>query len=99
MKPRLELRGTSVIRDYTVRVYVYGTALSPEAIFMSRRKASINIRTAASCYEHNAQSRAATSIAIKINPQIMDVRLSRRETASSLSTFTPQSKTRRRLSG
>jgi hypothetical protein len=28
-------RGTSVIRDYTVRVYVYGTVLSPEAIFTS----------------------------------------------------------------
>jgi autotransporter translocation and assembly factor TamB len=35
MNPRLELRGTSVIRDYTVRVYVYGTMLAPEAIFTS----------------------------------------------------------------
>ena len=35
MNPRLELRGTSVIRDYTVRVYVYGTVLAPEAIFTS----------------------------------------------------------------
>jgi autotransporter translocation and assembly factor TamB len=35
MNPRLELHGTSVIRDYTVRVYVYGTVLSPEAIFTS----------------------------------------------------------------
>jgi autotransporter translocation and assembly factor TamB len=35
MNPRIELRGTSVIRDYTVRVYVYGTALAPEAIFTS----------------------------------------------------------------
>jgi autotransporter translocation and assembly factor TamB len=35
MNPRLELHGTSVIRDYTVRVYVYGTMLSPEAIFTS----------------------------------------------------------------
>ena len=38
MNPRLEVRGTSVIRDYTVRVYVYGTALSPEAIFTRRRR-------------------------------------------------------------
>jgi hypothetical protein len=35
MNPRLDLHGTSVIRDYTVRVYVYGTMLSPEAIFTS----------------------------------------------------------------
>ena len=35
MNPKLELRGTSVIRDYTVRVYVYGTVLAPEAIFTS----------------------------------------------------------------
>jgi len=35
MNPRIELRGTSVIRDYTVRVYVYGTMLAPEAIFTS----------------------------------------------------------------
>ena len=35
MNPKLELHGTSVIRDYTVRVYVYGTMLSPEAIFTS----------------------------------------------------------------
>ena len=35
MNPRIELHGTSVIRDYTVRVYVYGTMLSPEAIFTS----------------------------------------------------------------
>jgi autotransporter translocation and assembly factor TamB len=33
--PRLELHGTSVIRDYTVRVYVYGTMLAPEVIFTS----------------------------------------------------------------
>jgi hypothetical protein len=33
--PRIDLQGTSVIRDYTVRVYVYGTLLSPEAIFTS----------------------------------------------------------------
>jgi autotransporter translocation and assembly factor TamB len=35
MNPRLELHGTSVIRDYTVRVYVYGTMLAPEAVFTS----------------------------------------------------------------
>jgi autotransporter translocation and assembly factor TamB len=35
MNPKIELQGTSVIRDYTVRVYVYGTLLSPEAIFTS----------------------------------------------------------------
>jgi hypothetical protein len=33
--PRIELQGESVIRDYTVRVYVYGTMLAPEAIFTS----------------------------------------------------------------
>jgi len=35
MNPRIDLQGTSVIRDYTVRVYVYGTVLAPEAIFTS----------------------------------------------------------------
>ena len=35
MNPRIDLQGRSVIRDYTVRVYVYGTLLSPEAIFTS----------------------------------------------------------------
>jgi hypothetical protein len=33
--PRIDLHGTSVIRDYTVRVYVYGTLLQPEALFTS----------------------------------------------------------------
>src|SRR4029079_15496912 len=33
--PTIDLQGTSVIRDYTVRVYVYGTMLAPEAIFTS----------------------------------------------------------------
>ena len=33
--PGLDLQGTSLIRDYTVRVYVYGTANSPEAVFTS----------------------------------------------------------------
>jgi len=35
MNPVVDLQGTSVIRDYTVRVYVYGTLDSPEAIFTS----------------------------------------------------------------
>src|SRR6266567_859663 len=35
MNPGIDLQGTSVIRDYTVRVYVYGTLLAPEAIFSS----------------------------------------------------------------
>ncbi len=33
--PGLDLQGTSLIRDYTVRVYVYGTANKPEAVFTS----------------------------------------------------------------
>jgi len=33
--PKIELHGTSVIRDYIIHVYVYGTALAPEAIFTS----------------------------------------------------------------
>ena len=35
MDPTINLQGTSVIRDYTVRVYVYGTLLSPQAVFTS----------------------------------------------------------------
>ncbi len=35
MNPRIDLQGTSVIRDYTVRVYVYGTLHAPETIFTS----------------------------------------------------------------
>jgi len=35
LNPRIDLHGTSLVRDYTVRVYVYGTSLSPEAIFTS----------------------------------------------------------------
>jgi autotransporter translocation and assembly factor TamB len=35
MNPGLDLQGTSIIRDYTIRVYVYGTADSPEAVFTS----------------------------------------------------------------
>lgn len=33
--PKIDLQGTSLIRDYTVHVYVYGTALAPEALFTS----------------------------------------------------------------
>jgi len=33
--PKIELQGTSLIRDYTVHVYVFGTSLAPEAIFTS----------------------------------------------------------------
>jgi autotransporter translocation and assembly factor TamB len=33
--PRLDLHGTSVIRDHTIHVYIYGTALAPEAVFTS----------------------------------------------------------------
>ena len=35
LNPRIELHGTSLIRDYTVSVYVYGTSLAPEAVFTS----------------------------------------------------------------
>ena len=35
LNPKIDLHGTSVIRDYTIHVYVYGTSLSPEAIFTS----------------------------------------------------------------
>ena len=35
MNPKIDLQGTSVLRDYTIRVYVYGTVLSPQAIFTS----------------------------------------------------------------
>ena len=35
MNPTIDLQGSSVIRDYTVRVYVYGTLLAPDAIFTS----------------------------------------------------------------
>ncbi len=33
--PRIDLQGTSLVRDHTVRVYVYGTANEPQAIFSS----------------------------------------------------------------
>jgi autotransporter translocation and assembly factor TamB len=35
LNPRIELQGTSLIRDYTIHVYVYGTAQNPQAIFSS----------------------------------------------------------------
>lgn len=33
--PKMDLHGTSVIRDYTIHVYIYGTSLAPQAIFTS----------------------------------------------------------------
>ena len=33
--PKIDLQGRSLIRDYTVRVYVYGSSLAPQAIFTS----------------------------------------------------------------
>ena len=33
--PKIDLQGTSLVRDYTVHVYVFGTSLAPEAIFSS----------------------------------------------------------------
>jgi len=35
LNPRIELHGTSLLRDYTIHVFVYGTTLSPEAVFNS----------------------------------------------------------------
>ena len=35
LNPRIEMQGTSLLRDYTIRVYVYGTATAPQAIFSS----------------------------------------------------------------
>jgi hypothetical protein len=35
MNPKIDLHGTSLLRDYTIHVYVYGTLLSPEALFTS----------------------------------------------------------------
>jgi TamB, inner membrane protein subunit of TAM complex len=35
LNPRIELHGTSLIRDYTVSVYVYGTSENPQAVFSS----------------------------------------------------------------
>ncbi len=33
--PRIELQGESLIRDYTIHVYIYGTANAPQAVFSS----------------------------------------------------------------
>ena len=35
LNPGLDLQGRSLIKDYTIRVYVYGTADQPEAVFTS----------------------------------------------------------------
>ena len=35
LNPRIELQGTSLIRDYTIHAYVYGTVQNPQAIFSS----------------------------------------------------------------
>jgi TamB, inner membrane protein subunit of TAM complex len=35
LNPKIDVHGTSVIRDYTIHVYVYGTSLSQEAVFSS----------------------------------------------------------------
>ncbi|PYJ82813.1 MAG: hypothetical protein DME73_04060, partial [Verrucomicrobia bacterium] len=35
LNPKINIHGRSVIRDYTVNVYIYGTTLAPEAIFTS----------------------------------------------------------------
>jgi autotransporter translocation and assembly factor TamB len=35
LNPKIDLHGTSVIQDYTIHVYIYGTSLAPEAVFNS----------------------------------------------------------------
>jgi hypothetical protein len=35
MNPKVDLHGTSLLRDYTIHVYVYGTLLAPQALFTS----------------------------------------------------------------
>ena len=35
LNPKIDMHGKSVIRDYTINVYIYGTSLAPEAIFTS----------------------------------------------------------------
>ena len=35
LNPKIDMHGKSVIRDYTVNVYIYGTSLAPQAIFTS----------------------------------------------------------------
>lgn len=36
LNPKIDLHGTSVIQDYTVNVYIFGTSLAPEAVFSSQ---------------------------------------------------------------
>ncbi len=35
LNPKIDMHGRSVIRDYTINVYIYGTSLAPQAIFTS----------------------------------------------------------------
>lgn len=35
LNPKIDMHGRSVIRDYTINVYIYGTLIAPEAIFTS----------------------------------------------------------------
>ena len=35
LNPKIDIHGRSVIRDYTINVYIYGRTLAPEAIFTS----------------------------------------------------------------
>jgi autotransporter translocation and assembly factor TamB len=35
LNPKIDMHGTSVIRDYTIHVYIYGTTLAPQAVFSS----------------------------------------------------------------
>ena len=35
LNPKMDLHGTSVIRDYTIHVYIYGNSLEPQAVFTS----------------------------------------------------------------
>ena len=35
LNPKVDLQGTSLIRDYTIHVYVYGTTTAPEVVFTS----------------------------------------------------------------
>jgi autotransporter translocation and assembly factor TamB len=35
LNPKMDMHGTSVVRDYTIHVYIYGTSLAPQAIFSS----------------------------------------------------------------
>ena len=35
LNPKIDLHGTSVLRDYTIHVYIYGTSLAPEVVFNS----------------------------------------------------------------